>query len=200
MTVTQGATGKVVTGFSFPWVAKYAESAGAITFSNAMELARGVEVSIDVDEPSDNNFWANNQMAESGPSRFTSGTANLTVDGLLIAAERFILGLPEADTDGWIEQGDDSTVPYVGLGYVVRYQSGGVVSYTPTVFPKTKVNPFAVNAATEEQGEIDWQTQALSFQIYRADNSNHGWRWIGSDYATEAEALAALKAKLGVSA
>lgn len=198
MTVTQGAAGKVVTGFSQPWVALYQETAGAITFENAMELARGVDVSIDVDEPSDNDFWANNQMAESGPAHFTSGTANLTVDGLLITAERFIQGLPEAGQDGWTEQGDTTTVPYVGLGYIVRYMSGGVVSYTPTIFPKTKVQPFAVNAATEDQGEIDWQTQALAFKIFRSDNTNHGWRWIGADFATEAEALTALQTKLGV--
>lgn len=198
MTVVQGAAGKVVTGFSYPWVAKYTETAGNITFQNAMELARGVEVSLDVDEPSDNDFWANNQMAESVPSRFSSGTLNLTVDGLLMTAERFLLGLGAAADDGWTEQGDDSNVPYVGVGYIVRYMSGGVESFTPTILPKTKFNPFAPAAATEDQGEIDWQTQELTAKIFRADNSNHGWRWIGEDFATEAEALAALKTKLGV--
>lgn len=198
MTVVQGATGKVVTGFSFPYVAKYAENAGTITLSNAQELARGVEVSIEVDEPSDNDFWANNQMAESVPSRFSSGTLNLTVDGLLMSAERFLLGLAAAGQDGWTEQGDDTVVPYVAVGYIVRYMSGGVESWTPTILPKTKFNPFAPGAATEDQGEIDWQTQELTAKIFRSDNSNHGWRWIGEDFATEAEALAALKTKLGV--
>ena len=89
-------------------------------------------------------------------------------------------------------------MPYVGLGYIVRYMSGNVVSYTPTIFPKAKVQPFAINAATEDQGEIDWQTEALAFRIYRSDNAGHDWRWIGADFATEAEALAALKTKLGV--
>lgn len=199
MPVTQGAAGKVVTGFSQPWVALYTETAGAITYSNGMELARGVSVSLDVDEPSDNDFWANNQMAESGPSHFTSGTANLTVDGLLIAAERFILGLPAAGEDGWTAQGDSAVAPYIGLGYIARYMSGGVVSYTPTLLPKTKVQPFAVNAATEDQGEIDWQPQELTFKVFRADDTNHNWKWIGADFATEAEALAALKTKLGIS-
>ena len=199
MPVTHGAAGKVVTGFSQPWVAKYAESSGTITLTNAMELARGVDVSIDIDEASDNDFWANNQMAESTPGHFASGTCNLTVDGLLIEAERFIQGLPAAGSDGWTEQGDTTDIPYVALGYIVRYMSGNVTSFTPTIFPKTKVQPFSISAATEDQGEIDWQTESLQFRIFRADNTNHGWRWIGADFATEAEALAAMKTKLGVS-
>lgn len=198
MTVTQGAAGKVATGFSFPWVAKYSESAGEITFTDAMELARGVDVSIDVDEPSDNDFWANNQMAESAPGKFTGGTANLTVDGLLMPARRLIQGLPTTAEDGWTAVGDTAQAPYVAIGYIVRFMSGNVESWTPTILVKTKFNPFADAAATEDQGEIDWQTQALTAKIFRGDNATHDWCWIGSDFATEAEALAAMKTKLGV--
>ena len=198
MTVTQGAAGKVATGFSFPWVALYAASEGTITFSSAMELARGVDISIDVDEPSDNDFWANNQMAESAPGKFTGGTANLTVDGLLIAARRLIQGLPTAGQDGWTAVGDTAQAPYVAIGYIVRFMSGNVESWTPTILVKTKFNPFADAAATEDQGEIDWQTQALTAKIFRGDNATHDWCWIGDDFATEAAALAAMKTKLGV--
>lgn len=198
MAVTQGATGKVATGFSFPWVARYAASEGTITFSNAMELARGVDISIDVDEASDNDFWANNQMAESAPGKFTGGTANLTVDGLLMPARRLIQGLPTTAEDGWTSVGDTAQAPYVAIGYIVRFMSGNVESWTPTILVKTKFNPFADAAATEDQGEIDWQTQALTAKIFRADNTTHDWCWIGSDFATEAEALAAMKTKLGV--
>ena len=94
------ATGKVTTGFSFPYVAKYSATGGVITYTDAQELARGVSVEIAPDTPDDNQFWANNQQAESGPSRFRSGSANVTVDGLLIAARRMIRGLPAADQDG----------------------------------------------------------------------------------------------------
>lgn len=198
MTVTHGAAGKVATGFSFPWVALYAASEGTITFSSAMELARGVDISIDVDEASDNDFWANNQMAESAPGKFTGGTANLTVDGLLIAARRLIQGLPTAGQDGWTAVGDTAQAPYVAIGYIVRFMSGNVESWTPTILVKTKFNPFADAAATEDQGEIDWQTQALTAKIFRSDNATHDWCWIGDDFATEAAALAAMKTKLGV--
>lgn len=199
MAVSHGATGKVATGFSYPWVGVYtASTAGVISYSSQQELARGVSVSIDVDEPQDNDFWANNTMAESAPGRFGSGTLNLVVDGLHISAQRLIQGLPAA-VSGWTSVGDSAAVPYCGLGYIVRYMSGNVESFTPTILPKIKFNPFVASAATEDQGEIDWQTLTLTAKVFRADNDNHDWNWIGDDYSTEADALAALKTKLGVS-
>lgn len=199
MAVTLLAAGKVATGFSLPYVAQYAATEGTITYSNGRKLARGVDVSIEPDEPSDNDFYADNQKAETSPGRFTSGNANLTVDGLLVAAEQMIMGLPEAGEDGWIAQGDSMNPIFCGLGYITRYMSGGVECYTPTILPKVKFNLVGNTAATQEE-EIDWQTQSLTARIFRADNANHDWKWLGSDYATEAEAEAALKTKLGITA
>ena len=199
MSVTHGATGKVVTGFSFPYVAKYTESSGTITFTSGQELARGVSVSLAPDTPDDNNFWANNQLAESGTKRFRSGTVTLTVDGLLTSALRFIQGLPVAGEDGWTALGDSVSVPFVGIGYIVRYMSGGVESWTPTVLVKARFDIPAEAAETEGEDGISWQTQDLTAQLYRGDNANHDWKWVGDDFNTEAAALAALKTKLGIS-
>ena len=199
MSVTHGATGKVVTGFSFPHVANYTESSGTITFTNVQELARGVSVSLAPDTPDDNNFWANNQLAESGTKRFRSGTVTLTVDGLLTSALRFIQGLPVAGEDGWTALGDSVNVPFVGIGYIVRYMSGGVESWTPTVLVKARFDIPAEAAETEGEDGISWQTQDLTAQLYRGDNANHDWKWVGDDFNTEAAALAALKTKLGIS-
>ena len=197
MAVTLGAAGKVCTGFSLPYVAEYTATAGSITYSNGRLLARGVDVSLEPDEPSDNDFYADNQKAETAPGRFTSGSCNLTVDGLLVASEQMIMGLPEAGEDGWIAQGDTMNPIFCGLGYIARYMSGGVECYTPTILPKVKFNLVQSAAATQED-EIDWQTQSLTARIFRADNANHDWKWLGSDFATEAEAEAALKTKLGI--
>lgn len=194
MTFTEA--GKVCTGFSFPMVAQYSASAGAITYTGCMELARGVSVQLNPETSDANKFYANNQEAESGPNRFTGGTADITVDGLLITAERFIMGLPAADSDGWTAYGDSAVVPYVGLGYIARFMSGGVESFVPTVLTKTKFHQIEQAANTQEE-EIDWQTQELTTDLFRGDDTNHTWRWVGKDYATEAEAKAALEEKLG---
>lgn len=197
MTVTFTQAGKVATGFSFPYVARYAVNEGVITFSDAMELARGVSVNVSPTTSDANKFYANNQEAESGPNRFTGGTATLTVDGLLVAAERFIMGLPAAGEDGWTAYGDSAQIPYVAIGYIARFMSGGVESFTPTILVKTKFQQINSDYATQEE-EIDWQTQELTADLFRGDDLNHSWKYLGTDYATEAEALAALRTKLGV--
>ena len=197
MTVTFTQAGKVATGFSFPYVAKYAANEGVITFSDAMELARGVSVNVSPTTSDANKFYANNQEAESGPNRFTGGTATLTVDGLLVAAERFVMGLPAAGEDGWTAYGDSAQIPYVAIGYIARFMSGGQESFTPTILVKTKFQQINSDYATQEE-EIDWQTQELTADLFRGDDLNHSWKYLGSDYAAEAEALTALRTKLGV--
>lgn len=197
MTVTFTQAGKVATGFSFPYVARYAANEGVITFSNAMELARGVSVNVSPTTSDANKFYANNQEAESGPNRFTGGTATLTVDGLLVAAERFIMGLPAAGDDGWTAYGDSAQIPYVAIGYIARFMSGGVESFTPTILIKTRFQQINSDYATQEE-EIDWQTQELTADLFRGDDLNHSWKYLGTDYATETEALTALRTKLGV--
>ena len=197
MTVTFTQAGKVATGFSFPYVARYAVNEGVITFSDAMELARGVSVNVSPTTSDANKFYANNQEAESGPNRFTGGTATLTVDGLLVAAERFIMGLPAAGEDGWTAYGDSAQIPYVAIGYIARFMSGGVESFTPTILVKTKFQQINSDYATQEE-EIDWQTQELTADLFRGDDLNHSWKYLGGDFETEAAALTALRTKLGI--
>lgn len=192
------AAGKVITGFSKPYVAKYAASEGTVTYSNGMKLARGVEVSISPESTGDNNFYADNVLAESDRGRFTGGELTLTVDGLLIAAEQLIMGLPTAGQDGWTAYGDDQNAPDLGVGFIVRYMSDGVTTYVPIVLAKVKFAPIEINAATQEE-EIDWQTTELTATIMRGEDANHNWKYVGADVETEAAAETALKTKLGIS-
>lgn len=191
------ANGRVITGFSKPYVAKYTASGSTVTYSDGMALARGVSVSLAPESADDNNFYADNVVAESAGGVFTGGTATLTVDGLNPAARALALGLAEAGQDGWINDGDNTVVPYLAVGYIVRYMSGGDVIYVPTVLAKTKMAIPAEEAATQED-QIEWQTTALEFTLMRDDTANHTWRYIGADYTSEADAEAALKTKLDI--
>ena len=85
------AAGRVCTGFSKPYVALYTASGGAVTYSSGQLLARGVSVSASADQADDNNFYADNVIAETESGVFTSGELTLTVDGLLQAAEKLII-------------------------------------------------------------------------------------------------------------
>lgn len=192
------AAGKVITGFSKPYVAIYGANEGTVTYTSGQVLARGVEVSISPESTDDNNFYADNVLAESDSGRFTGGELTLTVDGLMTAAEKLIMGLPTAGSDGWMAYGDDQNAPDMGVGFIVRYMSDGVTTYVPIVLAKVKFQPFEISAATQED-EIDWQTTELTATIMRGDDANHNWKFVGTDAATEAAAETALRKKLGIS-
>lgn len=181
-----------------PWVALYANSGGTISYSGGMPLARGVSVSLDVEASSDNDFYADNVLAETDTQGFSGGTVTLTVDGLKDAARKLIMGLTATRTAGQVEfdQYDDTQViPYVGVGFVARYMEDGVTSYVPYILNKVKFNPEGLEAATQEE-EIDWQTTELEGSIMRDDSTAHAWKLIGAAQTSEAAAVDAYKAIL----
>ena len=191
------ANGQVTTGFSKPWVAKYNYANGNVTYTDAMPLARGVDVSIDVEATEDNNFYADNVQAESDSGTMSGGTVTVTVDGLLVAAERLIMGLPAAGEDGGIVYDDDQVIPDVGFGFVQRVMSDGVTSYIPIVLKRVKYSQIGLEAATQED-EIDWQTQELEATLQRAEDAKRSWKYRGAPQATETAAETIVKTQLGV--
>lgn len=192
------ANGRVITGFSKPFVALYSASGQTVTYSGGIPLARGVEVQIEPESTDDNRFYADNIVAENEAGTFNGGTATITVDGLKDAANKLIFGLPTADQQGWTNYGNDQAVPYVGFGCVVRYQEEGVVSYVPLVLTKIQFNEASMDASTQEEN-IDWQTQELTAQIFRDDSANQVWKKLGTGVDTEAAAETAMKTALGIS-
>ncbi|MBQ6734846.1 MAG: hypothetical protein IJR00_08055 [Lachnospiraceae bacterium] len=190
------ANGKVITGFSHPRVALYSHSAGTISYSNGRPLARGVEVSIEPETADDNIFYADNQAAESAAGIFTRATLSLTCDHPHEDAEKMIMGIPDQAGD-WMDYDNDQNVPYVGVGFLVRYMSDAKTTYAPCLLYKCKFNQFPINAATQEE-DIDWQTTELEATVLRGDTAKGAWKSIGKDYDTESEALAALDAKMNI--
>ena len=194
------ANGKVCTGFSMPWVAKYANNNGTVTYSDGIPLARGVDVSLSVEGTSDNKFYADNVVAETDNQAFSSGTFTLTVDGLKDAARKMITGVTTTQavtvttgtTVSFDVYDDVAAVPYVGVGFVVRYMEAGVTTYVPVIIRKVKFNDPELSTATQEE-EIDWQTQSLEATILRDDTTNHAWKMVGAEQTTEAAAYNAIK-------
>lgn len=192
------ANGKVCTGFSKPWVALYAENNGTVSYSGGIPLARGVDVTISIEADSDNNFYADNVLAESDRQSFSSGTLSLTVDGLKDAARKLISGVTSTETAGQVSfdvYDQLAVVPYVGVGFIGRYMEDGVTTYVPYILKKVKFNDPEITAATQTES-IDWQTQSLEGTIMRDDSANHAWRMIGADQTTETAAYDAIKAVL----
>ena len=186
------AAGRVCIGFSRPYVAKYVNTAGVISYTGGMKLARGVNVSVTPDSPgSDNIFRADNGAAETEGGKFTGGTFSLGVDGLLSDAEKFVMGLPAVD-NGWYHYNDDQESNYYGIGFIVKYMSDGVISYVPFVLRKTSFDPIATDAETQQE-QINWQNQNLTGKVLKDDSSKHGWKDVGIEYADEDDAEDAIK-------
>lgn len=57
------ANGKVATGFSFPYVAKYEATGNVVTYTDAMPLARGVDVTLSPESSDENIFYADNGLS-----------------------------------------------------------------------------------------------------------------------------------------
>ena len=188
--------GRVTTGFSKPYIANYAASGTTVTYSNARLLARGVSVNLAPTSSDDNKFYADNVAAESDSGTFTGGEVTLTVDGLFLESYRMIRGIGEPRADGWTVEGKNSAVPYIGIGYITRWMSGGKTGYTPTILCKTKFN-IPEEAANTQEDAIDWQTQKLTATLMRDDSTDEAWKLIGADFSSESEAEAALIAALG---
>ena len=191
------AAGKVCTGFSKPYVALYNNNDGVVSYSSGQKLARGVSVELDPNASDPNNFYVDNIVGESVPGTFTSGTLTLTVDGLLAEARKLVAGLPTAGEDGWTAYGDNQAIPFVGIGFIIRYLSDGVTYYTPIVLTKATLQPESLSAETQEE-EISFQTEELEFNVVRDDSANHNWKYLGTDYSSESAAEAALQTKLGI--
>ena len=196
------ANGRVITGFSKPWVATYANSGGTVTYDDGQYLARGVDVSIEPEAADSTQFYADNVVAEQAGGGFTGGTVTLTVDGLKEAARKLIMGLPTessvtvgSDTVKMSDFGDAMQIPYVGIGFVVRYMEDGVTTYEPVVLTKCQFSVFGTSAATQEDA-IEFQTQSLEAAIMRDDTTAHNWKRVGEAQTTEAAAEAVIQAIL----
>ena len=198
------ANGKVITGYSRPFVALYNNNEGTITYTSGMPLARGVDVSVEAETGDAVNFYADNVMAESVGGVFTGATITMTVDGLKDAARKLIMGLPNAEpiTVGTnsvdiYTYDDRQNIPNVGIGFVVRYMESGVTSYQPVVFTKASFSVDGLDAATQEE-EIEFQTTELEASLMRDDSEHHAWRKIGAEQTSEADAVAVVKSLLNI--
>ena len=190
------AAGRVCTGFSKPWVARYNASGTTVTYSSAQVLARGVNVNLQPESSEDNNFYADNQVAESGAGEFIGGTVELEVDGLFRATENLIFGNTDSDDEDWVADGNSNNAPFMGIGFVVRWMSSGVTTYQPVILAKTKFSIPEEERATQED-EIDWQTTTLVATLMRDDTTDAAWRYRGKSFSTESEAEEAIKSFLG---
>lgn len=191
----------VTTGFSKPYVAKYSNTSGTTTYSQGMKLGRGVSFTMEPEVAEDNDFYADNVVAETEGAQFLRGSATITVDGIEPDAASLILGLGETYQSGetTLQGYGQMNAPYVGYGHIRRTQMNGVVKYWPVVHPKVKFSIPKEESETQED-QINWQTQELTASVLRDDTQNGYWKITTAEGCdTEAKAEEILKTLLGIS-
>lgn len=196
----------VTTGLSKPYIGKYKNSSGAISYSGGMKLGRAVELSIDVKSADDNSFFADNIVGETDNGTMMSATATATIDGMEDEVAAFALGLPEATevqagetAVKAYDYGDNINPPDLGLGFIRRTMMNGVTKYQPILLTRVKMSIPGNEFATQED-QIDWQTEQITVNILRDESENHNWKRVFASQTSEAAAENILKSILGVEA
>lgn len=199
-----GAAGRVGVDFLHPVIARYNNAGGKVTYTDGIVAGRGVKVSLNLDTPSDNDFYADGVVAESENGLFGGGTVALTIDGAHPETDRMMHGLPAPKevtvgdkTVAVTKFGAAAKPPYLGVGFIRVYQCAGALIYVPIVLTKCKFRSAGLDASTREK-TTSWQTQEKTADLHRDDTEDQDWRWVCEDHATAADAIATLHALLNV--
>lgn len=195
----------VTTGFSNIHVALYAAENGVVSYTSVHKLGRSVSMSTDISTSDDNNFYADDRLAETETgSAFTDGSGTMTIDGLTPDDEAFLMGLKAGDPVTadenqieTLEYGADMNPPYIGIGAVKKVQRDGKSYWGAMVLCKCRCKVPGDDASTQED-QIDWQTQDIDFTIMRDDSTKNRWKIIPKKlFETENNAVAFIKKALG---
>ena len=192
-----------VIGLRKPYIGKYLESDGTVSYTGGQILAKAIEFSAKIESTESNNLYADDGIAESDVS-FAGGTFEITTDELTQEASALIMGMVAktitvgADVSvSELVYDDDMNPPDLGFGIIIPKKSGGVYSFRAIVFPKVKFNIPEDSAKT--QGEtIEWQTPTIGGVIMRDGSAKRVWKREVT-VETEANAVAYIKSVLNIS-
>ena len=193
-----------IIGVSKPYVAKYSNTDTTVSYTSGQILDKMTEIDISINSAEDNNFYADNSIAESDSS-FSGGSVTVNTADLGPEATALVLGItpvPIADiviTDEDVNElifDDDQRSPYLGFGCIIKKRVNNVDQWRAIILTKIM---FAVpNDAATTQGEtIEWQTPQLTGTIMRDDSAKHAWKREAT-FTTEAQAEAYIKARLSI--
>lgn len=196
-----------IKGLSIPVFAKYHNNNGNVTYTDGIINPHAVEYGMEVEAGDSNPLYADNKIQEDSAGTFSSGTLTLTVDDLIAAVSKYLLGLKEisrtvgGNTVKELIYDDDMNSPYLGVGLIEEHQIDNINHYRAVIIKKVKFN-IPAGAATTRGESVEWQTKEITGMIQRSDSDKNGekYPWMGEAWFTsEADAIAYLKSMLSVS-
>ena len=194
-----------IIGVSKPYVAKYSNTDTTVSYTSGQILDKMTEIDISINSAEDNNFYADNSIAESDSS-FSGGSVTVNTADLGPEATALVLGItpvPIASISGVTDEDvnelifdDDQRSPYLGFGCIIKKRVNNVDQWRAIIL--TKIMLAVPNDAATTQGEtIEWQTPQLTGTIMRDDSAKHAWKREAT-FTTEAQAEAYIKARLSI--
>lgn len=194
-----------IIGVSKPYVAKYSNTDTTVSYTSGQILDKMTEIDISINSAEDNNFYADNSIAESDSS-FSGGSVTVNTADLGPEATALVLGItpvPIADISGVTDEDvnelifdDDQRSPYLGFGCIIKKRVNNVDQWRAIIL--TKIMLAVPNDAATTQGEtIEWQTPQLTGTIMRDDSAKHAWKREAT-FTTEAQAETYIKARLSI--
>ena len=194
-----------IIGVSKPYVAKYSNTNTTVSYTSGQILDKMTEIDISINSAEDNNFYADNSIAESDSS-FSGGSVTVNTADLGPEATALVLGItpvPIVDISGVTDEDvnelifdDDQRSPYLGFGCIIKKRVNNVDQWRAIIL--TKIMLAVPNDAATTQGEtIEWQTPQLTGTIMRDDSAKHAWKREAT-FTTEAQAEAYIKARLSI--
>lgn len=194
-----------IIGVSKPYVAKYSNTNTTVSYTSGQILDKMTEIDISINSAEDNNFYADNSIAESDSS-FSGGSVTVNTADLGPEATALVLGItpvPISDIAGVTDEDvnelvfdDDQRSPYLGFGCIIKKRVNNVDQWRAIIL--TKIMLAVPNDAATTQGEtIEWQTPQLTGTIMRDDSAKHAWKREAT-FTTEAQAEAYIKARLSI--
>lgn len=196
-----------IIGASKPMFAKYAASGNVVSYADGGVMGKLVEFNIELESTNNNDFYADNGIAETQRNKFSSGTLTVQTDDLRHDVSKVLLGLKEVTLSsipgitGDVKElvyDDDQNTPYLGIGMIQKKQIDNIEKWRAIVLKKVMFS-IPADAATTEGETIDWQVPELSGTIMRDDSEKHAWK-CEATFATEAEAAAYIRYKLSITA
>ena len=171
-------------GLSRLYLAKYsADTLGNVTYTGGKRSARMVNYSTSIASTDNNDFYADDELAESETGRFLSGTVSVETAEIDTEMSAMILGLTPveltdeelgADATEYVYD-DDAKSQNLGMGIIEKRISHGKTTWRPIVFRKVCFN-IPDNSATTQGESISWQTDSATAKIMRDDRSKHAWK------------------------
>lgn len=191
-------------GLSYFVAGKYGVSQGAVAYTEGKVLGKAISYTVSLDEPTANNLYADNEIAESDTQVFTTGNIQLNSAEFLPEIKAWMYGQTPAsvtvgtnNTVDVYKYGDGMNPIYFGVGFIEMKQINNVDKFQAVTLQRVKARMPGRTANTKGE-TIEWQTPTITCDIYRDETEERNWMTESDLFDTEAEAKAYLNSVFSV--